>query len=252
MLLRRAAGLFVVAWMGACGGSGGRDDDFGMPCTPGTTIGCMCPTGGDRIATCGADGVFGPCPCDGGTGTVGDGGTSAAATGDSGACTDACTSGADTGATTGCVDGPRFAGLVDGISLPWTEGGQMGLAAGELKCQGIGADHLCDYEEVKAAALAEELAQLGVGTSGWIHRTTIETVAGRPSAPGPGGRCIDWTYAMDMLADGEYVEITADGPVFVLDPDTFYDGLDPSHADPTDLPCAGIARALLCCNAACE
>jgi len=57
---------------------------------------------------------------------------------------------------------------------------------------------------------------------------------------------------MDMLADGEYVEFTADGPTFVLDPDTFYDGLDTSHADPADLPCAGILRAIVCCRAACE
>jgi hypothetical protein len=234
----------------ACSDDGERGDDFGSVCTAGTTTPCTCPPDREGIATCGPEGVFGACACGNGTETAGDSG-SAATEGGSTACADGCSSGAPDEGTTSCADGPRIHGVVVGVSVPWTDGATTGLAAGAAKCTNSGADHLCDYEEVKAAALAGELDAMDVGSTAWIHRTTIETVAAEPSAPGSGGRCIDWTATADTLADGEYLEVGADGPVFVLDVDTFYDGLDPSHADPTAMPCIGIARALLCCNPVC-
>lgn len=242
----------MLALLGlACSGDEERGDDFGAPCTVGTTTPCTCPQGGEGIATCGPEGVFGACSgCASSTGTAGGTGPGATEGGSTG-CADGCSSGAADEATTSCADGPRIHGVVVGVSVPWTEAGQTGLAAGEAKCSNSGADHLCEYEEVKAAALAGELDAMDPGFTAWIQRTTIEAVDGEPSAPGQGGRCIEWTATADTLADGEYLEIGMDGPTFVLDPDTFYDGLDPSHADPAAMPCTGIARALLCCNPAC-
>jgi len=243
----RAAWGFALALV-ACSNAGDRGDDFGGPCTPGTTVPCTCPNGSMAVATCGPDAVFGACPCPSGTGTTGtdDGNDTTASS------AEVSTSADDTVGTTSCTDMPRYAGLVADQPSAWSEGAQTGLAAGDAKCQGVGGDHVCTYEELVLARDAGELAAIEPGTTAWVHRTTIESVGGEPSAPGVGGRCVDWTYAMDMLADGEYVEFTADGPTFVLDPDTFYDGLDTSHADPADLPCAGILRAIVCCRAACE
>ncbi len=234
----------------ACADEAERGDDFGGTCMVGTTTPCTCPPAAQGIATCGPDGLYGACSCSGATGTAGDTGIGATE-GEATGCADACSTGATGDGTTSCVDGPRIHGAVVGVSVPWTDAALTGLAAGEAKCTNSGADHLCDYEEVKAAVLAGELDAMDVGFTAWIHRTTIETVGGEPSAPGQGGRCIEWTATADTLADGEYVEVGADGPAFVLDADTFYDGLDPSHADPAAMPCTGIARALLCCNPDC-
>lgn len=243
----RAAVWFALA-LTACGKDDDRGDDFGGPCTPGAIAPCTCPNGASSTSTCGPDGVFGACACPGGTGTTSGDETTATTM----PCNDGCTGPLDESTTAAsCDDTPRFVGLVVDQPSLWSEGGMTGLPAGDAKCQGIGADHVCTYDELLLARDAGELAGIEPNTTAWVHRTSIESVAGEPSAPGIGGRCIDWTYDMDALADGEYVEFTADGPVFVLDPDTFYDGLDTSHADPADLPCAGILRAIACCRADC-
>lgn len=38
-------------------------------------------------------------------------------------------------------------------------------------------------------------------------------------------------------------------PTYELDADTFFDGIDTSHAAPGALPCGGITRSILCCTA---
>ncbi len=228
-----------------------RDDDPQAVCMPGASYACNCPDGGTGTATCGAEGFVGACMCAASTDSAT---TAPPSTGESG-CTTGCGdtgSGADTGSGTSETGAcpPIYAGRVDGITVPWTFAGQAGLAGGAAACASIGADHLCDYEEVLAADQAGEIDGV-INTSAWIHRTTVATVEGVPSAPGPGGRCVDWTDGTGTLADGEWVELTADGLVYRLDADTFYDGLDASHTDPVALPCIDVARSVLCCNAAC-
>ncbi|HWB78920.1 MAG TPA: hypothetical protein VG755_28355 [Nannocystaceae bacterium] len=246
--MRSKLAVVVIGWLSACSVDAGRHTSTGATeCTPGTVIACNCPDGSPSTAACGIEMFYGPCMCAAATepGSGSESGSSAAA--DEQSSGEA--SGDTTAASTGC-DGSIFFGEVDGVPSLWSEGGQTGLAAGTAMCQSIGGDHVCDYEEVLMAEAAGELAGM-VNSSAWIHRTTIALVDGVPSAPSPGGRCVDWTYDMDTLADGEWVDFTADGLVYNLDPDTFYDGLDASHADPMALPCAGTNRAVLCCNAPC-
>lgn len=248
--MRARLSAFVIGWLSACTVDAGNDTTTtGPACTAGNFVPCQCPDGSQSMSLCGFDGVPGQCSCPAGTDATGSesssSGSSTAESGTSGETT------ADTtaAASTGC-DGSIYAGRVDDIPSVWSMGGMTGLEAGALMCAAIGGDHPCDYEEVKMAADAGELDGM-VNFTAWIHRTTIENVDAVPSQPSPGGRCVDWTYAEDTLADGEWAEFTEDGLVYHLDPDTFYDGLDASHADPMTLPCAMTARAVLCCNAAC-
>lgn len=244
---------FVVAL--AC--SVEADDDGGpdATCTPGLVFACNCVDGSPGTATCGLDGVPGVCICAAATdGTTAAGTDSTATAGPTEGSDDGCetdcgdTTAAGTSADTGpCAE--IFAGTVDTVTVPWSFSGQMGLAAGTAMCASIGADHVCDYEEVLQADQAGEFDGM-VNVTAWIHRTTIEEVDAVPSAPGPGGRCVDWTDGTGTLADGEWVEFGADGLVYNLDPDTFYDGIDGSHTDPL-FPCMTVSRALLCCNPAC-
>jgi hypothetical protein len=243
--MRSRLAAVVIGCLSACSVDAGDHSTIGgQTCTPGTVIGCMCPDGTPSTATCGADMFYGACVCaaatESGSGSGSENGATTMAQDGSGD---------TTAASTGC-DGSIYAGKVDGVPSLWSMGGMTGLAAGALMCEAIGADHVCDYEEVKMAEEAGELDGM-VNFTAWIQRTTIELVEGVPSAPSPGGRCVDWTYDMDMLADGEWADFTADGIVYNLDPDTFYDGLDASHADPMALPCAATNRAVLCCHAAC-
>lgn len=246
--MRSRLAIVVIGCLSACSVDvGGNTTTAGPTCTPGSVIACGCPDGSMSTATCGIEMFYGPCMCAAATdaGSGSESGSSAAAT-----AADSDDTSSDTAAaSTGC-DGSIFAGKVDGVPSLWSDGAQTGLAAGASMCEAIGGDHPCDYEEVKMAEEAGELDGM-VNLTAWIHRTTIELVDGVPSAPSPGGRCVDWTYDMDTLADGEWVDFTADGLVYNLDPDTFYDGLDASHADPMALPCAGTNRAILCCNAPC-
>jgi len=235
-----------------------QDDDQPAMCTPGLVFACNCTDGSPGAATCGFDGVPGLCMCSGTTDPTGGSETSVdpsttmtTADASDDACTTEC---GDTTASAGSSEtGPCstiYAGKVDSVMVPWSFMGPIGLMGGEAMCESIGADHVCDYLEVVDAAQAGELDALGNITV-WIHRTTIEPVDGVPSAPGPGGRCVDWADGTSTLADGEWAELTADGVVFNLDPDTFYDGLDSSHTDPIAFPCMGISRAILCCHPTC-
>lgn len=232
------------------------DDGGMMMCTPGQAYTCTCVNGAMGAATCSLDGLPGVCMCTGST-TAPTGETTVDPTGtgdeDVGETTAPCTTdcSADTTTTSdssGC--GPILAGRVDAITVPWTLSGQTGLAAGGLLCDSIDADHVCEYAEVLAADQDGELEALGNLTA-WIHRTTVESVDGVPSAPGIGGRCLDWSDSASMLADGEWVEIAGGVTTYHLDADTFYDGLDMSHTDAT-LPCAATMRAVLCCNPVCD
>ncbi|MFO0614862.1 MAG: hypothetical protein U0414_19900 [Polyangiaceae bacterium] len=131
-----------------------------------------------------------------------------------------------------------------------------GLAAGDAQCAnlGVGADHVCDYEEVLKAEAQGELAAIPMGTIVWLQRTTVASVGGQPSQPGPGGRCNDWTDAGNQASDGEYATFDAPGkPTYHLDGDTIYDPAQPGlHTVAGDLHCGGVLRSILCCFPACN
>jgi len=162
----------------------------------------------------------------------------------------------DAPATDAPVLAPIYAGFVAGVSSVWASApgasGQTGLAAGDSVCQtaGLGADHVCDYEEIVLAASAGELSSIAAGTSAWLQRTTTVSVGGTPSTPGSGGNCNNWTFNGNHLADGEYITFdTAGTPTYHFDPDTYFDAIDTTHAVPGDLECGGATRALFCCFA---
>jgi hypothetical protein len=243
--------LFVLACNAEPSGN-----DGGMSCVPGQGLPCNCVDGSPGAATCGFDGVAGPCLCTGmTTAPTGDvTGDPTATTTDASDTTSPCVTDCSEDTTSASADSgsacPIFAGKVDNVSVPWSFSGQIGIPAGELMCDSIDADHVCEYAEVLAADQAGEFEALG-SFSAWIHRTTVESVDGVPSAPGIGGRCLDWSDSASMLADGEWADVTPGGVTYHLDADTFYDGLDPSHTNPM-LPCAATTRAVLCCNPACD
>lgn len=120
-------------------------------------------------------------------------------------------------------------------------------------CQGIGADHVCDYVELLAANTAGEFANVPQGTTAWVHRTTDAMVGGSNSPAGPGGRCNDWTFNGNHIADGEYATFDTAGVItFHLDNDTVYDPGQPGvHTVVGDLECGGVMRAVFCCSPAC-
>lgn len=156
-----------------------------------------------------------------------------------------------------CAGHISYAGMASGASSVWATlpnaSGLTGLAAGNAQCASIGADHVCDYEEVVAAALAGELSAIPMGTTAWMQRTTAVDVGGTSYPAGQGGRCVDWTFSGNHLADGEYITFDALGmPTYHFDPDTFFDGTDTSHATPGDLECGGATRAILCCYPSCS
>lgn len=238
-------------------------------CVTGMSIDCVCSAGVHGVQVCQADGTFSACECgtidgggndagtttDGGgndTGTVADAGVDAAAMPDAN----------DVDAWVDpCAGHVYYAGRVDGVGPTWSSapgaGGLTGLAAGDAACAalGVGADHVCDYEELVLADLADEtaFAAIPAGTTAWLQRTTTVDVLGTPSPPGAGGRCVEWNYATNHTADGEYVTFdTAGTPTYHFDTDTFYDGIDTTHTVTGDLQCGGVTRAILCCNAACN
>ncbi len=241
---------------------------------PGEQVVCACP-GGDRgVQVCGPSGdVFEPCQCDtgpvpgteGGTGSSGSSGEASTSEVDETAdgpicgdgiadpneCPDACPSDCPSGGSTGQPICKSFVGLVEDQPSVWQEQGAVGFEAGQLKCAGIGADHVCDYVELAAAADNGELMTLTAGTTVWLHRTTPAMLEGVTYSADLGGRCVDWTYGTNHLSDGEYLEIGVDGPTFHLDSDPFYDGIDPSHAVPDELQCGDTLRSIPCCNQPC-
>jgi hypothetical protein len=150
-----------------------------------------------------------------------------------------------------------YAGKIDNTSSVWSTlanaGGQTGLEAGNAACKAIGGDHVCDYEEVVLAAQGGQLSSIPQGTTAWLQRTTTVMVNGTASAPGPGGRCNDWTYMTNHISDGEYITFdTAGTPTYHFDNDTIYDPANPHvHTNDADLQCGGASRSILCCFTAC-
>ncbi|MBX3270532.1 MAG: hypothetical protein KF729_09740 [Sandaracinaceae bacterium] len=231
----------ALVLLGACDGGAER-------CVAGMTVECACPGGGRGVQTCAGDGSFGACECPTDAGAPApDGGASDAGALDGGA--------GDGGASDAGEDAgscPTYVGAVSGQPSGWSYSGAFGFAAGAAQCVALGADHVCDYEELRRAELAGELGAIAAGQTFWLHRLTTVDVGGVPSAPGPGGRCNEWTYIGNALADGEYVEFAVAGtPTYHFDDDTAYSGIPgDGHARP-GLDCGGVSRAIPCCAAAC-
>jgi hypothetical protein len=278
----------VVAGLAACGSSGSSDATTaggGTGCTPGEQKSCACPGGTQGVQTCAEDGrSLNACECGASSGTAGTGsggaggtstGTHTSDCGDGvqqpGEClpdsethfyckedcdgTTASGSTGSTGAGGACAGHVFYAGMVPNVSSVWVSGGLTSFAAGDDMCQkaNLGADHVCDYEEVLKAYTANELTTIAAGTTVWVQRTTSAMIGGVPSAPGPGGRCNDWKYNTNHIADGEYATFTTMGtPTYHLDSDTIFDNMPGLHNDPTDMPCNGVTRAIMCCYAKCD
>jgi hypothetical protein len=260
----------------ACGNDSGSDGDL---CVPNQQVSCACPGGVMGVQSCTFDGAgYDLCQCgdagtggdDDGSGTAdtagsGDGDTGAACgnglaepgecTGDDPACPEDCgmadgTTG-DMEGTTGGVDScagmPIYVASVPSMPSIWTSGMLTGFGAGVDLCQAMGADGVCDYDQVLAAEAAGEFAAMAPGTA-WLHRTTPANGV----AAQPGGRCVDWTYGTNHISDGEFVEFGAGGVVtYNLDNDTTYapgDGDPNPHVQVGVLECGGVNRAILCCN----
>jgi hypothetical protein len=254
-------------------GCGGSDGGGGSSCVPGQVVACPCPGRGDGTQVCRADGTFGACACgDGATADSAppapDGAQAMDAAADAASTSDAARSmdavalpdAAPPMPDAQAPDADPLAGHVyvaarfDGASSVWATlpgaMGRLGLEAGHAQCVFLGADHVCDYVELRAAEAKGELASIPQGTTAWVQRTTPEIVNGAESPPGPGGNCNDWTFAGNHVSDGEYVSFDAEGvPTWHLDGDTFYDGIDTTHAIPGDLDCGGATRSIFCCSA---
>jgi hypothetical protein len=275
----------------ACG-DGGEDGDGGeTACVPGMQVACPCPDGSMSVQTCEiGGGFFEPCMCGatsigtGETGTMSDSDSAEDSTGpdtcgngveDPGECGEAGTcisdcegvdssSGAgdsSTGEEDTCANIPTLVAYVPAIPSRWESGALVGFAAGGAMCQmaatvanvpNPGEVVVCDYEVLEAEAKGE-LASLPANSTAWIHRTTQAMVNGVASAPGSGGRCVDWTYQTNHISDGEFVTIGAGGvATYSLDGDTFYDGVDTTHTQPGLLECGQQMRSILCCNPPCD
>jgi hypothetical protein len=273
----------------ACGDGEGDGDGGSGSCVPGQQVACACPDGGDGVQVCSPEGdFFGACSCGDATGgesetegdtevesASGDGTTGADTCGngmeDPGecplACPEDCTAVDDTmgdSSSTGsdsCADQPIYVANVPMQPSRWESGALIGFAAGQELCRqaamAVGAPEpmdvtVCDYEQVVMAEAAGEFAALPAGSNAWIHRTTAAPVMAVNSAPGTGGRCVDWTYTTNHISDGEYAEFAGGVATYFLDNDTFYDGVDTTHAQAGTLQCGTAMRAILCCNPLCE
>jgi hypothetical protein len=144
----------------------------------------------------------------------------------------------------------------------WSYQGDVGLAAGDLACQSIGADHVCDYDDIVFAASRGELSSLTTSDTAWLQRTHPVTIGssspkisvlGQPATIGTtykidlhGSNCVSWAYSTDHLNDGEYVDFStgANTPTFHLD-----DNPCQIQALPKDIPCGHnvTQRSVLCC-----
>jgi cysteine-rich repeat protein len=184
---------------------------------------------------------------------------------------------------------------MQGAGLPsaWSYKGFLGVQAGKALCQDVGADHACTYEEVAAADAKGELAALPQDLTYWLHRTTNvpdytqnngnkpcfqNSDCGSPDVcdpvtkvcswkPGAAGRCNDWTYTTNHVADGEWFRTLPDpqaGGGVAKGTLSFHFLQDASSLNPmgpvckseTVLgcagPCAGPTRAILCCFPNCQ
>lgn len=148
-------------------------------------------------------------------------------------------------------------------------GGIDGIDAANASCKAIGGFGMCEYQQwdqIKTdAALPMGMrshqldidALLALITNGncqdiWLHRTTD-----LPNMPaGPGGRCNDWKYPTNHLADGEFVHVCNIAGVldiqYNLDPDTVYDANNPGPHQTQSLTCApNPLRSVPCCYEKC-
>lgn len=286
------AGVFaVVTAMAACGSANGTSNSGGSGggssgCTPGKTEACACVGGTMGVQACNEDGrSFGACDCGTTTSSSGTGGSSSSSSGSMGTCGDgmiqpsdhcdnassefyckqdcmnATTSSSSSSSSSGdpCAGHVYYAGKFDGAPSVWANlpgaGGVTGLDAGNNQCKAlnIGADHVCDYEEILKAEQQGELANIPKGTTAWVQRTTTAMVNGQPSVADAGGRCNNWTYATNHISDGEYVSFDQAGlPSYHLDNDTTFTGVAADgHAGP-GLDCGGVMRSIFCCYTACN
>ncbi|APR76486.1 Hypothetical protein A7982_01833 [Minicystis rosea] len=246
---------------------------------PGTSIECACVGGTKGAQVCKDEGDgYDTCQC--GSTSTSSSTSSSSSSGSNSSCGDGviqasdhcdnpssefycaqdCSSSSSSSSSSGdpCAGHTYYAGKYDGAPSVWSNlpgaGGLTKLDAGNAQCKAlnIGADHVCDYEEVLKAQAQGELAGIPAGTTAWVQRTTVAMVKGIASPPGPGGRCNDWSYATNHISDGEYVTFdTAGQPTYHLDNDTSYDPLAPKLV-PGDLECGGQMRSILCCYQACN
>ncbi len=270
-------GIGVLSPLLACGGGDADGDD--QLCTPGQQVACACPNNEVGVQACLLDGSgFDFCQCgDAGTGgdedsgtagetaeTAGDDGTAECGnglpepgecTGNEPTCPEDCGVGDDstggdesTGGASGCAGMPIYVGMVPNMPSVWTSGMLTGYGAGTDLCQAMGADDVCEYQQVLDAEAAGEFAGMMAGQTAWLHRMTPANGV----AAQPGGRCVDWTYGTNHISDGEFVEFGAAGAVtYNIDNDTTYDPAagDPNpHVQVGQLECGGVNRAILCCN----
>jgi hypothetical protein len=151
-----------------------------------------------------------------------------------------------------CAGHVTYGGPIPSVTVPWVSNGLVGLQAGDDMCHSLGADHVCDYEEMLVASAAGEFSAVAAGVTVWVQRTTPAMVNGQTSQPGPGGNCNQWLFNGNHLADGEYAVFDVAGSItFHLDNDTYYDAVDTSHTIPGDLQCGSTFRSVFCCYPAC-
>jgi hypothetical protein len=291
--------LTVGALVAACGSNGGANSSGG--CVPGMSASCACANGETGAQTCSSDGKgFGTCQCgsSGGTGassTTGAGASTGSGLGGgsncqctdptselycgSAVCNDAGgTTGTGTGGSNACAGKTTFAGKAPTqLGSSWTYKADTGTAAGNQACVDMGADHVCDYDDLVFAASKGELTSLTATDNAWLLRyhsvtvaagaTNIEVLgtaaaAGTTLKVGPASRCADWTYSTDHLNDGEYVSFENGGnkPMFHLDDNPCV--IQTAAADPAaaakgltakDIPCGHntMPRDVLCCYPKC-
>lgn len=131
--------------------------------------------------------------------------------------------------------GPTFSG-------PWGYMGSTGLAAGNLACRQMGADHVCDFDELQAADARGELAAVPDGTTVWVNRLHCAMLDGVAYDVG-ASNCAGFTYASGDTYDGEYARVTGGHATFVFDEDP-----RPFHLSPRGLSCRS-ERYAPCCSA---
>jgi cysteine-rich repeat protein len=258
-------------------GNGTVDD--GEECDDGNRVNddacsnvCRTPFCGDGIVQEGEDcddagvttGELDTCPSDCSNGGSGGGGQGGGGGEGGGGSTTACTS-SSVQVYAGRVYPNDTTGYT-GVS-GWSYNGIVGFDAGQAMCDAkFSGSKVCTYAQLKIAqgkpasiesrlhSNNEDNAPLN--STIWIHRTTSETInatgqpdpAGTLSAPGLGGRCNDWEYITNDIADGEFAVFTGAGQLtYTLDNDTNFDQLTTIHTQP-GLNCGGPTRAIPCCN----
>jgi hypothetical protein len=272
--------MAAVGLVAACGGGGSGSG--ATTCIPGASVACVCPGGASGAQTCATDGKsFGMCQCS--STSTGTGGSTSTLSGTGGSATCQCTNPsqenycgapcADAGTGGGTTDGGSCSGVVSfagkasmQLGSYWSYQADIGTAAGTALCVAIGADHVCDYDDVVRAASKGEFAnKLTTSETAWLHRTTSVTVSatspkivvlGQPATMGqtytvgPASRCNDWSYMTDHLNDGEYIDFSSGlaTPTFHLD-----DNPSAIQAGTKDIPCGHNAtlRDVLCCYPKC-